>query len=183
MKLTKDQIQKIVLGGMMFFGVIYAYFTFLLTPLTTGREAALKEIEALGPKIDAARSQIAKTKAIEAKEPATRQLLAQVKALIPEGAPVAWFPTKLADHFKREGIDRVAVRMLSEAADKELPGFSRLAWAVEIPRVEFINLAVALAALENGEPLLEIHMLEIEAGRDDVQFQHALLTLNNLARL
>ncbi len=183
MKLTKDQIQKIVLGGMLFCGVIYSYFEFLLGPLSAGREKAIKDTDALGPKITAARTQIAKTKAIEAKAPASQKVLEQVKAMIPEGAPIAWVPTKLADFFKREGVDRASARMTGELSEKELTGFGRCAWAVEIPRVEFITFAAALAALENGEPLIEVQTLEIEAGREDVQFQRVSLTLQNIVHL
>jgi hypothetical protein len=183
MKLTKDQIQKIALGGMMFCGVTYSYFEFLLGPLSAGREQALKETEALVPKIAAARAQIAKTKSVEAKAPASRQVLDQVQALIPEGAPIAWVPTKLTDLFKREGVEKASARMVSELTERELTGFGKCAWAVEVPRVEFITFAAALSTLENVEPLMEVQTLEIEAGRDDVQFQRVSLTLQNIVRL
>lgn len=183
MKLTKDQIQKIVLGGMLFCGVIYSYFEFLLGPVSAGREKAIKDNEALTPKIAAARTQIAKTKAIEAKAPASQLMLAQVKAMIPEGAPIAWVPTKLTELFKNEGVEKASARMTGELTEKELPGFGKFAWAVEVPRVEFVTFAAALSALENGEPLMEVQTLEIEAGRDDVQFQRVSLTLQNIVRL
>jgi hypothetical protein len=183
MKLSKDQIQKIVLGAMMFIGIIYAYFEFLLGPLTTAREGAIKETEAIAPKIAAARAQIAKTKGIEAKAPASQKLIAQVTAMIPQGAPVAWVPTRLADVFKRAGVEKSTARMAGEPAEKELTGFGRCAWAVEIPRVEFLTFARALAELENSEPLMEVQTLEIDAGHDDVQFQRVLFTLHNIVRL
>lgn len=168
---------------MMLCGVVYAYFEFLLSPLSAARAAALKEGVALGPKVDAARAQLAKTEAMEAKAPATQNLLNQIKAMIPEGAPIAWVPTKLADLFKREGIERVSARMIHELPEKEIAGFAKFSWSVEIPSVELITLGSALSALENGEPLMEIHMLEIEAGRENVQFQRATFTLHNLVRL
>jgi hypothetical protein len=40
-----------------------------------------------------------------------------------------------------------------------------------------------MASLENAEPLMEIVGLDIEAGREAVQYQRALLTLHNLVRL
>jgi hypothetical protein len=183
MKLSKDHIQKIALGGMMFCGIIYSYFEFLLGPLSATREQAAKDTEALVPKIAAARAQIAKTKAIEEKAPASQQVLEQVKAMIPEGAPIAWVPTKLTDLFKREGVEKASARMVGEHSEKELSGFGKLAWSVEIPRVEFITFAAALSALENGEPLMEVQTLEIEAGRDNVQFQRVSFTLHNIVRL
>ena len=183
MKLSKDQIQKIALGGMLLCGVIYSYFEFLLGPLSSGREQALKDTEALLPKIAAARTQIAKTKTVEAKAPASQQVLDQVKAMIPEGAPIAWVPTKLTDLFKREGVEKSSARMVGEHSEKELAGFGKYVWGVEIPHVEFITFAKALSALENSEPLMEVQTLEVEAGREDAQFQRVSLTLHNIVRL
>ena len=47
--------------------------------------------------------------------------------MIPEGSPVAWFPTQMADFFKDKGIDRVSTRMSGETVDKELPKFRQIA--------------------------------------------------------
>ena len=182
MKLTREQIQKIALGVMMFFGVVYAYFEFLLGPLSAAREHALKETEALAPKIAAARAQISKTKSIEEKAPVLQQLLEQVKAMIPQGAPVAWVPTKLTELFKREGIEKATVRSAGEPAEKELTGFGKFAWAIEIPHTEFITFAHALSVLENSEPLMEVQTLEVEASRDNVQFQRVSVAVHNIVR-
>ena len=183
MKLTKDQIQKIGLGVMMLFGVVYAYFEFLLTPLSAARTAAIKDADALDPKIDAARAQIAKTAGLEKKSPEAKQVLEQVKGMIPDGSPVAWVPTKLSEIFKRDGVEKVTARMVGEVPEKDLHGFSRYSWSVDVPSVEFVALGNAVSALENLEPLMDIQALEIEAGREAVQFQRAAFTLNNLVGL
>ena len=183
MKLNKDQIQKIVLGGMVFCGVIYSYFAFLLGPLNTSREQAIKDTADLGPKITSARAQLSKTKGIEEKAPASLRLLEQVQAMIPQGAPIAWVPTKLSELFKRESVEKVTARMSGEAVEKELTGFGRYVWSVVVPRVEFTTFGRALSALENDEPLMEIQALEIDAGREDAQFQRASITLQNIVRL
>lgn len=183
MKLTKDQIQKIALGAMIFCGVVYGYFDFLLGPQSVARATALKEAEALAPKIDAARAQIAKTKALETKETATQALLDQVKAMIPGGAPIAWVPTKISDLFKGEDVERVSSRMVNELAEKELAGYAKFSWTVEIPSVELITFGSALSTLENAEPLMEITSLDIEGSRESVQFQRVTFTLHNIVRL
>lgn len=183
MKLSKDQIQKIALGGMLFCGVIYSYFNFLLGPLSASRELALKDTTELVPKIAAARTQITKTKSIEAQAPVSQQVIEQVNAMIPQGAPIAWVPTRLTEFFKREGVEKATARMAGELVEKELTGFGKFVWAIEVPRVEFITFAQALSALENGEPLMEVQTLEIEAGRDEAQFQRVSLTLHNIVRL
>jgi hypothetical protein len=180
MKLTKDQTQKIFLGAMLLVGVVYGFITFLIGPTQTDRDANLKKAAALDPKIAAAKSQINKVKELQAKLPEAEKFAAQVKGMIPEGSPVAWFPPKLGDYFKRQGVDKVAARSNSDAIEKDLPGFRRMNWGVEVPRVEFAQLATAIAELENGEPLLEIEELFIEVNRDEVHLQHANFTINNL---
>jgi predicted Holliday junction resolvase-like endonuclease len=183
MKLTKDQIQKSVLGAMLFCGIIYSYGEFLLGPLSAAREQAVKDAAELVPKIAAARAQIAKTKEVEKKAPASQTLLEQVKAMIPQGSPIAWVPTKITELFRREGVEKSAARMLGEVSEKEISGFAKYAWAVEVPRAEFITFAKALSALENEEPLMEVQFLDIEAGRENVQFQRMTITLHNIVRL
>ena len=49
MKLGKEEIQKLILAGLMVFGVIYSYFSFLLGPLIDSQDAARKSIAALTP--------------------------------------------------------------------------------------------------------------------------------------
>jgi hypothetical protein len=182
MKLSKDQKQKLMLGGMMVIGVIYGFIEFLISPAQNARAAALKNIGTIQPKIDAAKAQIAKTNGLEAKLPETSKFNAQVAAMIPEGSPVAWFPPRVADYFKQQGIDKVSARANSDTVEKELTGYKRYNWGVEIPRAEFIALGTALAEMENGEPLLEIQAIDIEANRDDAQAQRANLTINTLVR-
>ena len=72
--------------------------------------------------------------------------------------------------------------MNNDSLDKDYVGYRRVNWGIDLPRVDFLPFAGAIAALENEEPLLEIQSLEIEAGRDEVQMQRATLVLNNLVR-
>lgn len=182
MKLTKDQTQKIALGALMMIGVVYSYFDFLLGPIKGGRAVANTNMDNLEPQIAAASGQIAKSKTIETQSPEAMRIVKQVEMMIPEGSPVAWFPPKLGDFFKKHGIDKVTARVNNESLDKDYAGYRRVNWGVELPRVDFISFAAAIADLENEEPLLEIQSLEIEAGRDEAQMQRAALVLNNLVR-
>jgi hypothetical protein len=182
MKLGKEEIQKLALGVLLFFGVLYSYFDLLLGPLSK-REAATKaSVAALGPEIANAKAQIEKTRRMEENIEATMLTARQVDAMIPEGSPVAWFPTRMTEFFKKQGIDKALTRMNGELPDKELAGFRKLIWGVDLPRVEFVLFAKAVATLENEEPLFEIAALQIDASREDVEAQHALLTLSNLVK-
>ncbi|MEO7318723.1 MAG: hypothetical protein ABIZ56_07020 [Chthoniobacteraceae bacterium] len=180
MKLGKEEIQKIVLGGVLLAGLVYVYFSMLLGPLV-GRQALVrKSITDLDPQITAAQAQMKKTAAIEASAPKATETLAQVKSMIPEGSPVAWFPTRLGDFFKKQGVDKAATRMNNEVEDKNLPGFRRISWSVDLPRVDFIPFAAALAQLENEEPLVEIGTIQVDTSREDAASQHVVMTVNNL---
>lgn len=182
MKLNKDQTQKIALGALMMVGVVYSYFDMLLGPLQQAREVANKNLNGLEPQIATANAQIASAKNVEAKAPDTTKLLVQVQGMIPEGSPVAWFPPRLSEFFKKHGIDKVNARVISDSLDKDYPGFRRVSWGIDLPRVDFLPFAAAIAALENEEPLLQIQSLELEAGRDEAQMQRATLVINNLVR-
>jgi hypothetical protein len=102
--------------------------------------------------------------------------------MIPEGSPVAWFPPRIADFFKARGVDRAATRMNSEAAEKDLPGFRRLTWGVDLPSVDFIALANSLAELENEEPLVQITSIKIDPAAEQVEQQRVLLTVTNIVK-
>ena len=181
-QLGKDEIQKLVLGVLLFFGLIYSYFDLLLGPLTKHQEAVQASIVALGPEIENDKAQIARAKKMEEDAPTTQKTTRQVEQMIPDGSPVAWFPTRMTEFFKRQGIDKALTRMNGELSDKELPGYRKLVWGVDLPKVEFVPFAEAIAALENEEPLYEIAAMQIDASREDVEAQHALLTVNNLVK-
>ena len=183
MKLNKDQKQKLALGAIFIIGVIYAYFEFLLGPLQGAKAAAISNANALEPKIAAAKAQLAKVAALKTKLPEAQHLMQQVRSMIPDGSPIAWFPPRMVEFFKKHGVDRVTARMNNETVEKELPGFRRLSWGIEVPRVDFITYAAAVSALENEEPLIEIQSFEVEAGREDVGVQRTALILNNLMPL
>ena len=182
MKLGKEEIQKICLSGLLLLGVVYSYFDLLLGPLMTRQQQTQTNVNALGPEIASAKAQIAKTKQLELDTPKLTLPMRQAQAMIPEGAPVAWFPTRMGEFFKKQGVDRASTRLTAETPEKELKGFRRITWGVDLPKVEFMTFGQAVATLENEEPLLEITALQIDTSREDVETQHAFLTVNNLVK-
>jgi hypothetical protein len=182
MKLGKDEIQKIFLAALLLGGVIYCYFTMLLGPLNRQEATANARIAELGPRLEEARKQIKRTQQLEQQAPESLAVLDSINSLIPEGAPIAWFPPKMAEFFKRQGVEKAAARLTNEEAEKDLAGYRRLIWTVDLPKVEFISLAIAIAGLENEEPLLEISNIQIESIPADVQFQHAMLSIGNVTK-
>jgi hypothetical protein len=182
MKLGRDEIQKLTLGILLLFGLIYSYFDLLLGPLMKRQETARQSVKAIGPEIASAKAQIEKTRQAELNAPNATLPMRQVEAMIPDGAPVAWFPTRMTEFFKKQGIDKASTRMTGESLEKTLPGFRKIAWGLDLPKVEFVSFGQAIAALENDEPLLEISAMQIDASRDDVESQHVAITVNNLLK-
>lgn len=183
MKLAKDELQKLALSTLLFIGLLYCYFSMMLGPLNARERQTRKSIAELSPQIEEAKKQIKRTATIETQTPATLETLEQIKGMIPEGAPVAWFPPRMTEFFKRQGIEKCAARLSGEIPGTDIPGFRRLVWSIDLPKVEFVPLAIALAGLENEEPLLEITNLQVEANGTDPQFQHAVLTVHTIVKL
>ena len=184
MKLGKEEIQKLVLGVLLFIGVIYFYFDSLIGPLSKRMISVQKSIDSLAPAISSAKAQIRKTAEVEAAAPKAKAAIAQVEEMIPEGSPVAWVPTRLADFFKKSGVEKTTTRMNNgEIVDKGLAGFRKITWSVDFPKIDFVPFAAAISQFENEEPLFEISTLQIDSGaNEEVDAQHAQITVRNLVK-
>ena len=156
--------------------LMYCYFSMMLFPLQARHEATRKKIAELSSKVAEAKGQISREKTLEAAAPAHALTLKQLSALIPDGSPVAWFPTRVSDYFKQYGVEKAVTRQTGEAPEKELTGFRATSWTVEFPKAAFVPMAKALAGFENDQPLAEISSLTIDTLRDDVESQHVLFT-------
>ena len=179
MALSKDQKQKLFLGALLMGALIYAYFEFGLGPLSRKQEIAKKEITTLRPKILDADKKIKTRDLLKARVPQAEEYLARIDKMIPEGAPVAWFPTLVGDYFKARGGERVTTRMLNEVADPAVEGYRRINWTVEIPKGDVIEFASILAEFENQQPLVECQSIIVEFNKDDPQHQRFSLSLAN----
>lgn len=177
-KLSKDQIQKLLLSGMGFVVLIYVYFSFFLGPLNASRDSMLAQIAEVQGKIAGSKSELAKTANLEKQAETATKRFAALKALSPEGAPIAWFPPRMKAFFANQEIDKGTGRLESSAPFKEneLASWMRYNWIIELPQADFSTLGKAIAALENSEPLLSITRISIKALPDDPQFQQITLS-------
>jgi hypothetical protein len=177
-KLSKDQIQKLLLSMMGFVGLLYVYFSFFLGPLNTSRDSALAQINELQDKIANSKNEMTKTAKLEKQAQAATSRFAALKALSPEGAPIAWFPPRIKAFFTNLEIDKTTARLESSTSYKEtdLANWMRYNWIIELPQADFSTLGKAVSALENNEPLLSIMRINIKALTDDPQFQQVTLT-------
>ena len=183
MKLNKDQKQKIILGAMLMAGIIYLTNEFLLSPLATECALLTGQMTEDEPKAREMRGKIARARDLATRTPQATKVINQINSMIPDGSPIAWCPPKFVEFFKRYGTENVVARMGNEMPDKELIGYRRLVWSLDIPRVDFATFTHALADLENAEPLFEFTGFDIQAQGDRVDTQHAILTVQNIIKL
>jgi hypothetical protein len=182
-KLTKDQIQKIVLSSLLMCFLIYAYFTFLIGPLNTKATNNDAAIAALDAQLAQAKTKILRARNLQDEARKAGETLAQINEQIPEGAPIAWFPPRLRAFFDRHNIKDVTVKIgnAQRATEPELAAFQNVTWVVDVPRANFVPLSIALAGLENEEMLLEINRLQINM-TDNLESQRITMNLNTLLK-
>jgi hypothetical protein len=179
-KLSKDQIKKLMLSAMGFVVLLYVYFSFFLGPLNTSRDAALAQIDEFQGKVANSKGELAKAAILEKQAETATTRFAALKALSPEGAPIAWFPPRIKTFFSNQEIDKASARLESSAAYKEadLASWTRYSWIIDLPQADFSTLGKAVAALENSEPLLTINRINVKALAEDPQFQQVTLSVS-----
>jgi len=178
MKLSKDQLQKVFLSGIGFIVLLYVYFSFFLGPLNKGRETADRTMQDVKSKLASSKTETAKAANLEKQAAEASERFAAMKALSPEGAPIAWFPPRMKVFFANHNIEKATVRADSNAPYKEteMAEWNRYVWQLDLPQTDFTTLGKALADLENSEPLLSIPRISIKAVADNPQFQQVSLT-------
>jgi hypothetical protein len=181
MKLEQEQVKKLGLASVVLAAALYGYFAYMLGPLQDNEQKSRSGIASLQPQIADAKKQIVETAELEKKAPLATAYLKQLKDSIPDGEPIAWFPPKMVSYFKERGIPKCTTRLVSTAAD-EMPGFRRMVWAIDLPKVEYVPLGLAIANLENTEPLLSVLNVTVDAVREDAQNQHATLIVSTLVK-
>ena len=176
-KFSQDQIKKVALSAMGFVFLLYVYFNFFLGPLQKARDATLVQIADRQNKIDTSKSEVAKAATLERQAKDALARFAALKALAPEGAPIAWFPPRMKTFFANDGIDHAAARLESNTNFKqnELAAWTKFGWLIELPQADFASLGKSIAELENTQPLLSVTKLSIHALPDQPQYQQVTL--------
>jgi hypothetical protein len=175
--LNQDQIKKVILSGFGFVFLLYVYFTFFLGPLNKSRQAALVAIADVQHKIDTSKGETAKTASLERQAKDMTGHFAALKALNPEGAPIAWFPPRIKGFLADQKIDKVMARLEGTTSfkDADLSGWTKYDWLIDLPQTDYASLGEAIAALENREPLLCIRKLNIHLTAQEPQFQQVTI--------
>ncbi len=177
--MNKEQTKKLVLGGFGIIGLLYVYFAFFIGPLHRSEQAMTDRIADLQGKIASSKSEMAKAARLEENARAATSHYDALRALSPEGAPIAWFPPRMKAFFAEQHIDKASARLESTTAskEKELANWSRYTWAIDLPQADFVTLGHAITLLENSEPLLAIKKLTIRAATESPELQQASLTV------
>jgi len=180
-KLNKDQIQKLFLSGLGFIVLLYVYFSFFLGPLNKGRVNAEKAMADVQAKLASSTTELSKAANLEQQAAATTGRFAALKALSPEGAPIAWFPPRIKILFANQHIEKATVRLEGNSAyrEPEMADWNKFSWLIELPQTDFATLGKAVAELENSEPLLAVTRISIRPIGEDPQFQQVNLGVTN----
>ena len=182
MKLSKDEIQKLVLSCILLLALVYVYFAIILGPLDSSQAAIQKEIADIQPKIESANAQIRRTRNLEVEANKVTDELSRIAGLIPVGAPIAWFPPRLVEFFEKQGIENPTIRLAGDGDILKLDDFKSLRWIVDLPKVSYKQLGMTMAAFENEEPLVRTDRLQIRTTSEDPEKQHVSLTVTNIVR-
>ena len=177
----KEQIKKISVSAMGFVFLLYVYFTFFLGPLNRSRDGMLTKMKDIQAKIDSSKGEMNKASALEHQAKAATTRFTALKALNSEGAPIAWFPSRIKVFFASNQIDKAVARLENSnpLKEPELSGWAKYNWNIDIPQADYATLGKALADLENAEPLLSITKVAIHAQPDQGQFQAIDLVVTN----
>jgi hypothetical protein len=176
--LNREQTKRLVLGGFCLIGLLYVYFTFFLGPLNKSRNSIQAKIKELEDKVATSKAEISNASKLEETAHAATVRYDSLRALSPDGAPIAWFPPRMKTFFASQQIDRVATRLEGSSAfkEKELAAWNRYLWIIDLPQADFESLGKAIALLENSNPLLSIRKLRIYAAADDPEMQQIVFT-------
>ena len=176
--MNKEQIKKLFLGGLGLIALLYVYFSFFLGPLNKSRDAVQAKIDDFQTKISTSKTVISKASKLEETAHSATVRYDGLRALSPEGAPIAWFPPRMKTFFASHQIDKVTTRLETNGPckEKELADWSRYLWIIDLPQADFESLGNAMAQLENTNPLLSIKKLRIHAATDDPEMQKVVLS-------
>ena len=183
-KFSKDQIQKMFLSGLLMVGLVYCYFSFLIGPLGKSDTAHTNDIAALDDEIAKARTELKRSKSMQDQAKAAEETLAQVNDMIPDGAPIAWFPPRIHAFFERHNLKGVTVRAgsVDGGPDPMMHNFRTADWTIDIPQAGVTPLGIAMAGLENEEKLLEVNRLQITNLADSPEKQHVTMNVTTLLK-
>src|SRR2546428_158626 len=146
--------------------------------MKNSRNAIQGKINDIDKKTATSKAEISKSKKLKDSGHAATVRYDALRALSPDGAPIAWFPPRMKTFLAGQQIDKVTTRLENSSPfkEKELADWNRYLWIVDLPQADFESLGKAIALLENSNPLLAIRKLRIHAATDDPEMQQIVFT-------
>lgn len=172
--MSSDQIKKVAMVVLVLLGLLYAAFTYLIGPLQQQMAVLDRQINELESNIRRANNVIREANDLQVEADEATVIFDQLSSLIPDGAPVAWFPPRVAAFFSRHEIPASTTRFVSRAP-LPLDDFEHFAWTIDLPRTDFIPLGIALSGFENEFPLVGITSIEIQSSATEPGLQRVTL--------
>jgi hypothetical protein len=185
MKVSKENVQKIILGAIVCAGFLYYYTAQMLDPLTVREKVLTGQIRDLEAKIRDGRSKIAQARVVqgtEATKDEAQTAYAIMQEKIPSAQPIAWLPTRLGELFKARGLAKQNYHCETSGSNTGIPGFHSSTWVVDFPAAPFSEFGSAVAGLENEDGLSQITKFQVSATSKDPQNHHAQFTFSTLVK-
>lgn len=183
-KFNKDQIQKMVLSGIMFAVLFYGYFQFLLGPLNSKEKANINAIADFQTKTTEATKQIKIGKNAVVKASSSVATMNSIEGMIPKEAAIAWFPPLVNQFFAKRGIPKVTLQLRST---ESVPGdglgkFKYFSWDATFHQTSAVAVIAALSEFENDMPLLAIRSVKIDANPNTPEEQRVVCEFRTLLK-
>jgi hypothetical protein len=175
-KFTKENTQRLLLAGLALVILLVFFQTFLLGPAFNTIRSSASQIEKVSTEMSKAKSLKTRIENMQRQVDQASELEKTLFMNQPAGDPIAWFPPRIENFFKKAGIQH-CLATLSSPSDEEIPGLRTYRCTVEFPEVSFMRFGVALAAFENHDTLLEVRNVSISAQSDNPALQTVTLGL------
>ncbi|MGF1657161.1 MAG: hypothetical protein ACFCU3_09305 [Verrucomicrobiales bacterium] len=188
MNLSAEQQKNIMLCGLgLLIGVI-VFWQFLIGPAQATITQSERDQTRLKGDIDKFQSQLRRNQNLQNEANKIRERYKELFDALPQGEPVAWFPPRIEGFFLRQGLQTIARPAVAAgggrgaATDEFGSSFRALRWDVDFVKASYMRLGMAVASLENVDPLVSVKGVTVEFNPEDPEHQRITLTLQSLVR-
>jgi hypothetical protein len=183
-KFNKDQIQKMVLSAILLIFLVYAYFEFLMGPLSREDAANKKAIAEFQTKIEEARKQIKLGKNASERAVSSVSTMNTIESMIPKESAIAWFPPLVNQFFAKRGIPKVSLQLrTTEVVPGEgLDRFKYFMWDANFAPASAVTVISAISEFENEMPLLAIRSIKIDTTTGTPEEQRVICEFRTLLK-
>lgn len=181
-QLSKDQMQRLILGLLLLVVGGAMVQTMLLQPMKKDIEANINALPNLEKTISELKREVRTSEQIAQKAVQLAPIPEQVFKDIPTGAPITWFPPQMTRYLEGKGAKNVVIARggISKPGDPSLAMYDQLTWNINISAISYLKLGELIAALETDYPLIQVSSININMNMSDPEFQVVTLTCTYL---